>query len=67
VSQADLAPRSAALDLLAAALDRRSGLEDAMTTGAFARLNPLDRSFARASSWRRSGGSAPSTGRCRGE
>lgn len=44
----DLAPRHAALDLLAAALDRRSGLEEAMATGTFARLNPLDRSFARA-------------------
>ena len=44
----DLAPRAAALDLLIAALDRRTGLEEAMAGPAFGRLSPLDRSFARA-------------------
>jgi 16S rRNA (cytosine967-C5)-methyltransferase len=48
MSENDLAPRAAALDALAAALDRRNGLDEALSGPAFGRLSPLDRGFARA-------------------
>lgn len=44
----DLAPRRAALDLLAAALSRRAGLDEAAGRTAFLALSPRDRGFARA-------------------
>lgn len=44
----DLAPRRAALDLLAAALSRRAGLDEAASRGAFQKLSPRERGFARA-------------------
>ena len=40
--------RAAALDLLTAALSGRSGLDEALTSPALARLDPRDRAFARA-------------------
>ncbi len=43
-----LAARAAAVDILDAALARRGGLDEALNAGAAGRLNPLDRSFARA-------------------
>jgi len=43
-----LAARAAAIEILDAALARRGGLDEALNTGAAGRLNPLDRSFARA-------------------
>ncbi|HEX6866515.1 MAG TPA: transcription antitermination factor NusB, partial [Caulobacteraceae bacterium] len=43
-----LAAREAALHLLDATLARRGGLEEALTSGAFSRLDPRDRAFARA-------------------
>ena len=43
-----LAARKAALDLLAAALSRRAGLEDGLGAPALAALPPRDRAFARA-------------------
>jgi 16S rRNA (cytosine967-C5)-methyltransferase len=47
-SDTDLAPRRAALDLLAAALSRRAGIDEAASRGAFVKLAPRDRAFARA-------------------
>ena len=43
-----LAARSAAADILEAALTRRGGLDEALNAGAAAKLNTLDRAFARA-------------------
>ena len=43
-----LAARSAAVDVLEAALTRRGGLDEALNSGAAAKLNTLDRAFARA-------------------
>ena len=45
---AGLPARRAALDLLAAALNRRSGFDEAAATPAFRNLEPRDRGFARA-------------------
>src|SRR5690606_1728091 len=44
----DLAPRRAALEVLATALARRAGLDDALAGRAMADLSPRDRAFARA-------------------
>lgn len=44
----DLAPRRAALEVLAAALARRAGLDEALGGRAMADLAPRDRAFARA-------------------
>ena len=46
--QAGLDARRVALAVVMAALDRRGGLEEALATPAFARLEPRDRGFARA-------------------
>ena len=43
-----LAAREAALHLLDATLARRGGLEEALGSGVFSRLEPRDRAFARA-------------------
>lgn len=43
-----LPARGAALDILTAALARRTGLEEAISTPAFSALSPRDRAFARA-------------------
>jgi 16S rRNA (cytosine967-C5)-methyltransferase len=43
-----LKARTAALDLVRAALERRSGLDEALNNHAFARLSAQDRGFARA-------------------
>lgn len=43
-----LPARGAALDILTAALARRTGLEEAISTPAFGALSPRDRAFARA-------------------
>jgi 16S rRNA (cytosine967-C5)-methyltransferase len=45
---AGLAARAAALDLLAAALSRRAGLDEGLNHPALAALSPRDRGFARA-------------------
>ena len=45
---AGLPARAAALDLLAAALSRRSGLDEAFSTPSVRALDPRDRAFARA-------------------
>ena len=45
---AGLPARRAALDLLTAALNRRSGFDEAAATPAFRNLEPRDRGFARA-------------------
>ena len=44
----ELAPRAAALEVLAAALARRAGLDEALSGKAMAGLAPRDRAFARA-------------------
>ena len=47
-SDSGLASRRAALDVVFAALDRRSGLDEALTGPALGGLEPRDRAFARA-------------------
>jgi 16S rRNA (cytosine967-C5)-methyltransferase len=47
-AETGLASRKAALTVIAAALDRRSGLEEALGAPAYLALEPRDRAFARA-------------------
>ena len=47
-TEAGLPARYAALDLLAAALGRRAGLDEGLSAPALAKLEPRDRAFARA-------------------
>ena len=47
-TESGLVARTAALHLLRAALERRSGLDEALNDPRYTRLNPQDRAFARA-------------------